>query len=194
MKLRTKKKTFWECLSEHSVSEISFDEEFGQRYSKLYLEWKYFGYLSDALYRFIEKLEEKGYRRVNDHPERCICGTPIKYKFVIINPLTKKYAIIGSCCREKFFAPSPSGKKSALSYVLNDLRCKLEILRSVEDPDLEFIRLRVERLLDVTIHYIEKQTKYKRKLVVTDNFARSVEEFTGIKWKWETWGDYIGGG
>jgi len=188
MEFKTKKKTFWERLSDHSVSKIT-DQGFTQSYSQLYQEWKYFGYLSDSLQEFIDVLKSKGYTMVNDDPEHCVCGTPIRHKYVIINPITLKYAIIGSCCREKFFAPKPSGKKSALAYILHDLRCKLEILQHVKN---ERLKSEIERLLDVTIYYIEKQTKFKKYLIVTKNFAEKVKEFTGVEWKWETWDDYIG--
>ena len=80
--------------------------------------------------------------------------------------------------------PTPAGKKSALAHILFDLRCKLELLDKLNYVEL---KKEIENLMNITIYYIEKQTKYKKNLLVTRNFANKVKELTGIEWRWDTW-------
>lgn len=184
MELKTRKKAFWATLGEHSAH--TFNEDDPLSYANIYAEWRFFGFVGDAYKaQMINALLTNGYKMVNGDIHHCVCGAPIKYRYLIINPFTKKFAFIGSECKERFYMPNPSGKKMALAYILFDLRNKLEILHRLgvkgKYPSL------VAQVLGLTVKYIEKLTKYKQKLKVGAWYAKRVEELTGIKWKWDVW-------
>ena len=188
VELRTRKKTFWETLSEHSVSKIR-ETEFGPDYSDVYFEWTYAGYIG-GIEGIVNALQRRGVECINESLNKCICGAPIKRKYLLFNPLTKKCAVIGHECKERFFMPEPGGRKTALAYIMYDLRNKIEVLEKVGGFDNLVRELR--RLLSTTVYYIEKQTKYGRNLKVSRRFAREVEVYTGVKWKWGVWGNKDG--
>jgi hypothetical protein len=179
MELKTRKKTFWEKLSEHSVSKL---ESFVD-YVDVYREWTYYGYLFDE--GLLVPLEERGYETVNDDFDHCICGARIYHRYLLVNHITKKYAIIGSECRERFFLPTPRGRRSALAYIIYTLRSQLDYLSKVDG--FERVKDEISKLLAIAIYYVEKQTKYGKDLKVSRNFARKVEFYTGLKWRWGVW-------
>ena len=160
------------------------DSKVGPDYTDVYLEWLYFGYIG-GMGLIVDSLERRGFECINTDRDKCICGAKIKYKYLLVNPLTRKCAIIGSCCKERFFMPKPGGKKSALAYIMYDLRGKINALEKVGGFD--GLVQELKELLSMTIYYIEKQTKYGRDLKVSRRFVRLVEEYTGVKWKWGVW-------
>jgi len=174
-----RKVAFWRTLAEAEGLPPPTSEE---DYANLYLRWRLYGYAeSEFSKRYIDRLRKNNYRLVNKDLDHCVCGAPIKKRWLIVNDVARLYAFIGSECKEKFFLPTPTTPRMALMQAV--------MLLGVQISEAEKLGLNTQtlrRLLGQALRYVEKLTKYKE-LYVTKRFAELLELYTGIRWKWKTW-------
>jgi len=141
------------------------------------------GYADSPIVRAVlGALEGRGYSAVNRDGGHCVCGQPIGRAWVIVSHRDMKYALIGSECRAKLFAPLPTSKTSALSQALAELRAQVEEGRRFGADVSEGLRL-----LGITVCYLEKATVYGPRLKVSPRYAKALKAYTGLEWKWQTW-------
>jgi len=198
--LRTKKVAFWEGLA--NASNVGFPQS-PEEYADLYKRWRLIGFYepprknefprkTSLVKRILDELKRMGYVMVNKDPRYCICGQRIKRRWLIVSHIDKKYAFIGSECKERFFYPAPTNKLSTLVQALMLTRVLLEEVErlNLDKPGkgLEKRIAAIRRFMGTTIHYIEKTTIFKKRLKVSQSYANYLEQYTGLEWKWQKWG------
>jgi len=179
-----RKVAFWRTLAE---AEGLPPPKTARDYGKLYRRWELYGYAdSDLAKKYVEELKRRGYRLVNKDIKHCVCGAPIKNRWIIVNHTARLYAYVGSECKEKFFLPAPLTPRMALKQAVMILGNQIA---QTERFGLDVSIL--ETLLGKALIYIEKFTTYDE-VYVSEWFVKKLELYTGIRWKWKTWEDIQG--
>jgi len=178
---RGRKVAFWRNLA---LAEGLPPPHTPKEYARLYRRWRLYGYADSELGQlYVEKLQKIGYKMANRDKGHCVCGAPIKYRWLIVNHAGKLYAYIGNECKERFFLPPPTTPRMALKETIMILGNQIEETERV-GLDTYFLEL----LLGDALRYAEKSTKYKE-VYVSKWFAKNLELHVGIRWKWKTWED-----
>lgn len=107
--------------------------------------------------------------KIYDSPQKCVCGTRIRFAVIIKNQYSQKRVAVGLHCAEKigfgvkFDTPA---EYLALAYVLASTPNAKQFVRSLQN----------------------NLTKFKRKMRVSKSQAEWLEMIVGIKWSWKMWG------
>jgi len=176
-----RKVAFWRVLAE---AEGLPPPKSARDYAKLYRRWRLYGYAdSELAKKYIDVLRGRGYRLVNEDADHCVCGAPIKYRWLIVNKKARLYAFVGKECKERFFLPEAKSSRAAIKEVIMVLGNQID---ETEEAGLDTYVL--ELLLGQALRYAEKLTRFKE-VYVSRWFAKNIELNLGIKWKWTTWED-----